>query len=67
MMPNCKICGHPVVAGPVMHSECLEQMVTEVAEHFCDEYCHWPLTSPSLLEAHCSRCPLDQLMKQAKR
>ena len=30
-MANCKICGRPVVAGPVMHSECLEQLVTEAA------------------------------------
>ena len=24
-MANCKICGRPVLAGPVMHKECWEQ------------------------------------------
>ena len=35
-MANCKICGRPVTAGPVMHSECLGQLVTETAEQLCD-------------------------------
>lgn len=65
-MAYCKICGHPVVAGPVMHSECLEQLVTEAAEQFCDNYCHWPLTNADLLDEHCKNCPMDQLMKLAR-
>lgn len=37
-MPNCKICDRPVLAGPVMHSECLEKLVAETAEQFCDSF-----------------------------
>ncbi len=66
-MANCKICGRSVLAGPVMHSECLEQLVTEVAEQFCDNYCRWPLTNAEQLGAHCDRCPMDQLMKLTRR
>lgn len=62
-MANCKICDRPVVAGPVMHSECLEQLVTEAAEQFCDNYCRWPLTNAAMLEEHCKSCPMDQFMK----
>lgn len=65
-MANYKICGRPVVAGPVMHSECLEQLVTEVAEQFCDNYCRLPLTNADLLDEHCKCCPIDQLMKMVK-
>ena len=50
-MPNCKICGRPVPAGTVMHGDCLERLITEVAEQ---------------LETHCNSCPMDQLMKLAK-
>lgn len=65
-MANCKICGRPVVAGPVMHSECLEQILTETAEQFCDDYCCWPLTNADLLDEHCKSCPIDRLMKMVK-
>lgn len=65
-MANCKICGRPVVATPVMHSESLEHVVEGVAEQFCDDYCRWPLTSADLLDEHCRRCPMDQLMKLVK-
>lgn len=66
-MANCKICGRPVLAGPVMHSECLEQLATEAAEQFCDNYCRWPLTNAEHLEAHCDSCPMERLMKLAKQ
>lgn len=66
-MANCKICGHPVMAGPAMHGECLEQLVTEAAEKFCDNYCRWPLTNAEQLEAHCDSCPIEQLIQLAKR
>lgn len=65
-MPNCKICGRPVPAGTVMHGDCLELLITEVAEQFCDNYCRWPLTNAEQLETHCNSCPMDQLMKLAK-
>lgn len=66
-MANCKICGHPVMAGPAMHGECLEQLVTEAAEKFCDNYCRWPLTNAEQLEAHCDSCPMDRLMQLVKQ
>ena len=66
-MPNCKICGRPVMAGPVMHSECLTKLVTEAAETFCDNYCRWPLTNADQLEAHCDSCPMEQLMKLTRQ
>ena len=65
-MANCKICGNPVLAGPVMHGECLDQLMTKTAEKFCDDYCRWPLTDAELLETHCNSCPMDELMKLAK-
>ena len=66
-MANCKICGNPVLAGPAMHGECLEQLVTEAAEQFCDIYCRLPLTNAEQLEAHCDSCPMERLMQLAKR
>ncbi len=69
-MPNCKICGRPVEAGPVTHSECLTKLVTEAAEKLCDSYCVWPdmYTSQEQLERErCERCPVEQLMKLAQQ
>ena len=69
-MPNCKICGHPVTAGPVMHSDCLTKLVTETAEKFCDNYCVWPdmYTSQEQLERErCEGCPMGRLMKLAQQ
>ncbi len=66
-MANCKICGRPVAAGPVMHGECLKQLVTETAEQFCDNYCRWPLTNAEQLEAHCNSCPMERLMQSARQ
>ena len=69
-MANCKICGRPVTAGPVMHSECLGQLVTEAAEQLCDDYCIWPDLCGSqeqLHREHCDSCPMDRLMQLAKQ
>lgn len=66
-MANCKICGSPVLAGPVMHSDCLEQMITEVTEQLCDNYCRWPVTNAEQLESHCNSCPMERLIQMAKR
>ena len=60
-MANCNICARPVLVGAVMHSECIEQLVTEVAEQFCDNFCRWPLTNVDLLGEHCKNCPMDRL------
>lgn len=65
-MANCKICGKPVAAGPAMHASCLEQLVEEVAEQFCDSYCRWPLTSGDLLDSYCGQCPMDKLLRMGK-
>lgn len=68
-MPNCKICGHQVMAGPVLHSECLTKLVTEAVEKFCDGYCVWLGACDSqeqLWREHCDTCPMEQLMKLAK-
>lgn len=65
-MANCKICDRPVVAGPVMHSECLEQLVTEAAEQFCDSYCRGPvecISTEKLREMYCANCPMERLME----
>lgn len=66
-MAKCKICDRPVLAGPVMHNKCLESLVTEAAEKFCDNYCRWPLTNAEQLEAHCDSCPMDRLMQLVKQ
>ena len=65
-MAICKICGQPVLAGPVMHGECLEQLVEKTAEEFCDDYCQWPLTDAKRLEEACKNCPMDRLLKLIK-
>lgn len=69
-MANCKICGRPVAAGTVMHGECLEQLVTETAEQFCDNYCVWPDLCGSqeqLQRDHCDSCPMERLMELAQQ
>lgn len=65
-MAICKICGDPVEAGPSMHGDCLEQLVTEVTEQFCDHYCRWPLTNAELLDEHCRSCPMDRILDLVK-
>ena len=69
-MANCKICGRPVTAGPVMHGHCLEQLITEAAEQLCDDYCIWPDLCGSmeqLHQEHCGSCPMEPLMQLAKQ
>ena len=68
-MPNCKICGRAVLSGTVTHSECLEQLVTEAAEQFCDNYCIWPdmhTSQERLQREHCDSCPMERLMQLVK-
>ena len=50
-----------------MHNKCLELLVTEAAEKFCDNYCRWPLTNAEQLEAHCDSCPMERLMQLVKQ
>jgi len=69
-MAKCKICGGPVLVGPVMHADCLERQVTEAVEKFCDSYCAWPGVCSSqeqLHREHCDNCPMDRLMKLARK
>ncbi len=65
-MAICKICGIPVEAGLAMHGDCLEQLVENVTEEFCDRYCRWPLTDAGQLEGACESCPMDRLLKLIK-
>lgn len=68
-MANCKICGGVLLAGPVMHRECMERLMVETAEKFCDSYCRWPEVCGSqeqLHREHCEGCPMEQLMKLVK-
>lgn len=65
-METCKICGVLVQEGSAMHGNCLEQLVTEVSEQFCDYYCRWPLTNAELLDEHCRSCPMDRLLNLVK-
>lgn len=69
-MANCKICGQPVMAGPVMHSECLTQTISEAATQFCDNYCFRRIeciSEEKLHEMFCGNCPAKQLMELTKR
>ena len=64
-MPNCKICGKPVVAANVFHSACWEMEANKVAEKFCDNYCRFPKEAANeeeLQEKHCDSCPLVKLL-----
>ena len=53
-MPNCKICGKPVVAANVIHSACWEHEANKVAEEFCDNYCRFPPGRPRMRK-NCKR------------
>lgn len=64
-MPNCKFCGTPVKAANVFHSACWEKQVEEIAEDFCDNYCHWPFVckdEDELNEQHCDNCALIRVL-----
>ena len=64
-MPNCKICGKPVVAANVFHSACWESEANKVAEEFCDNYCRFPRDAKDdeiLHKAHCDNCALVRLL-----
>lgn len=64
-MADCKICGKPAEAVPVMHRECWEKAVSDMAEEFCNEYCRFPREiedADSLQELHCDSCPLIRVL-----
>lgn len=64
-MPNCKICGKPVVAANVFHSACWQAKAYKMAEEFCDNYCRFPLEAANeeeLHEQHCDSCPMAKLL-----
>ena len=64
-MAKCKFCGKPVKAATVHHSACWEQKAEELAQIFCDDYCHWPFVcqdEDELEEQHCDSCALIRLL-----
>ncbi|MEG2930316.1 MAG: hypothetical protein RR825_00890 [Ruthenibacterium sp.] len=63
-MPNCKICGKPVLSARVMHPACWERACDKMAEIFCDEYCKWPgeCADKDALAAHCDDCALIRIL-----
>lgn len=68
-MAACKICGRSVVAGFVVHADCLERRVEEVPAKICDSYCKWPEVCGSQEELegeHCESCPMQDLVRLAE-
>lgn len=73
-MANCKICGKPVTAGPVLHPDCWEEKVSKVVEEFCDHFCKFPTISGeeewgefmrnNICVAHCPFIPLLGLFEK---
>lgn len=64
-MANCKFCGKPVKAASVHHAACWEKKADELAQIFCDEYCHWPFVcadEEELNEKHCDDCALIKVL-----
>ena len=64
-MASCKICSQPVIAGSVMHEECLKEEAEKLAEIICDEYCHWPFVcqdEEELNEKHCASCEVLKML-----
>lgn len=60
-MANCKLCGKPVLVGKVFHTACWEkQVVSSIAEQFCDQYCRFPreCRNDADLAKHCDGCVL---------
>ena len=61
-MPGCKLCGEPITAGIVLHSDCVKEAVEEV----CTYRCKWAVIcddKQKLSERHCSRCGVTKLNK----
>lgn len=68
-MAICRICGRSVIAGSVVHADCLTQQVAEFSAKICDSYCKWPEVCGSqgeLEDEHCERCPMQELVKLAE-
>lgn len=64
-MPNCKICGKPVVSTPVIHPECWQEWAVEQAKSVCDYACKWAVIceDPGRLLVHCEQCGLLELTR----
>ena len=59
-MPECKLCGEPVTAGIVLHSDCIKVVVKEV----CTYQCKWAMIcqdKKNLAERHCRLCEMSKL------
>lgn len=61
---KCKLCGQPIKAAPVFHTECWEKEVQAFREKFCDEYCKFPyeLEYEALVDK-CEHCPMARLIE----
>jgi len=63
-MPNCQICGKPVISAPVTHQECWKEWAEEQARKVCSYACKWEVIcgdKKRMWEAHCKQCPLLEL------
>lgn len=64
-MANCKFCAQPVRTAPVIHPACWQAQAEQLAQTFCDEYCHWPFVcqdETDLEENHCDSCALLRVL-----
>ena len=63
-MPGCKLCGEPITAGIVLHSDCVKEAVEEV----CTYRCKWAVIcddKQKLRERHCPKCGVTKLTELA--
>ena len=60
-MAKCKICGRPVTAAPVVHQDCLEELLGQN----CDQNCKWPVVclDQDRLDVHCAQCPINKFLE----
>lgn len=68
-MANCKLCGHPVTTGVVIHSNCMNELLKEVIRGVCGYRCKWAMIcedKKKLSERHCPDCGMTKLMELVK-
>ena len=60
-MAKCKIGGRSVTPAPVVHQNCLEELLGQI----CDQNCKWPVVcmNQDRLDLHCSRCPINKILE----
>lgn len=64
-MPNCNICGQPVMIGVVHHAACWDRAANTMRQKFCDDYCRWPRETrdKDALDERCVSCPMVLMLK----